>query len=133
MSKGIAGKLLDNPIQLALGIAVVIGVVYYVGRKVVTDVASTGASIVSGDNAITRGTPYQGAGILGTLGSAANTALGGVPQSVGERLGDWLFELTHKDYDPNEGLTTGARIVKQGAANTQALWGSIGGVELRAQ
>lgn len=133
MSKGIAAKLLDNPIQLALGIAVVVGVVYFVGRKVVTDVASTGADIVSGNNAVTRGTPYEGAGILGTLGSATNTALGGVPQSIGEKIGDWLFDLTHKDYDPNEGLTTGARIVKQGAANTDALWGSVGGVELRAQ
>lgn len=63
-----------------------------------------GAGIVTGDNALTRnatnaaGEPvkaYQGAGIVGTAGAAANAASGGTLASLGEWIGGTLYDLTH--------------------------------------
>ena len=51
--------------------------------------------MLTGDNSLTEGTPYAGAGVLGTVGAATNAVLGGVPQKIGEALGGWLFDLTH--------------------------------------
>lgn len=65
----------QNPLMLAAGIALLVGVVYYLARKTVKDVADAAGGILSGDNALTEGTPYQGAGVLGTLGAAANSVL----------------------------------------------------------
>lgn len=75
----------------------VVGLVYYAGRKVVTEAAG----LVTGNNAITQNqtnaggetvTAYQNAGILGTLGAVANSASGGILASAGESLGGWLFD-----------------------------------------
>lgn len=126
-------KLLDNPIQLAVGLAIVAGVVYFLGRKVITEAAAAAGGVVSGNNALTAGTPYAGAGLAGTLGAAANAASGGSLQSIGEALGSWVFDVFHTEYDPNSGLQTGAKTVTNGARKTDALWGPIGNVKLRAQ
>lgn len=67
------------------------------GRKAVGAAVETGAGIVTGDNAVTKGTPYEGAGILGTLGAVANEASGGVLQSWGEKLGAYTYEMLHPD------------------------------------
>lgn len=91
---------LKNPVQLALGAAVVLGVVYFLGRKTVTDVASAGAGLVTGNNAITRGTSYEGAGVLGTIGGATNRAVP-ILDDFGGWLGRTVYDWTHTDYDPN--------------------------------
>lgn len=41
------------------------------------------------------GTPYEGAGVLGTLGGTVNAASGGVLQSWSESLGGWLYDVMH--------------------------------------
>lgn len=48
-------------------------------------------------------------------------------------LGGWFYELTHEEYDPNSGLQTGPKTVRDGARKTDQLWGPIGGVQLRTQ
>lgn len=85
----------QNPLMLAAGVVLVIGVVYYLGRKTVKDVASAAGGVLSGDNALTEGTPYQGAGVLGTLGAAANEASGGFLESTGHRIGGWVYDVLH--------------------------------------
>jgi hypothetical protein len=77
----------QNPLMLAGGAALLVFVVYYLARKTITDVAKGAGGIVSGNNALTEGTDYEGAGVLGTLGAATNTVLGGVPSMIGEWLG----------------------------------------------
>lgn len=95
-------KALDNPLQLALGAALIIGVVYYLGRKTVKDVAAAAGGIVSGNNAITQNqtnaagekvTAYEGRGVVGTLGAAVNSVSGGTLASLGEKIGGGLFSL----------------------------------------
>ena len=75
-------------------------------RIVIWAVREDGRGLVSGDNAITNNqtnasgektTAYVGAGVLGTLGAAANTASGGVLASVGEWLGGKVYDLTHDE------------------------------------
>lgn len=90
-------RALDNPLQLALGIGIVLAVVYLLGRRVIGDVASAAGGIVSGDNVITRGTPYQGAGIAGTLGAATNAASGGILERTGSAIGGWLYDVFNDD------------------------------------
>lgn len=94
-------QLLKNPVQLAVALAIVAGAVYLIGRRAVSDVASAAGGLVSGDNALTQGTPYRGAGIPGTLGAATNTATGGLLGTFGSWLGGKLYEVTHPAYDPN--------------------------------
>lgn len=42
---------------------------------------------------VNKGTPYEGAGIPGTLGNLTNQALGGAPQAIGESIGGGLYSL----------------------------------------
>lgn len=81
----------------ALGVVAVIGVVvlYKFLKGELTAAATFAGSLVTGNNALTQGTPYQGAGVAGTLGAATNVASGGALQSVGEWLGGSIFDLTH--------------------------------------
>jgi hypothetical protein len=88
---------------VALGL-VAVTVVYFIGRSVLKGAADaavataqTAGGVVSGNNALTAGTPYQGAGIAGTLGAVANTASGGLFESIG----DWIADKVSPDYDPN--------------------------------
>ena len=62
-----------------------------------TRAAKIAGGIVTGNNALTQSqtdasgskvTAYEGAGILGTLGAAFNTASGGVLASAGEKVAD---------------------------------------------
>lgn len=103
-------KALDNPLQLALGVVLIIGVVYFLARKTVKDVAEVAGGIISGNNAITRNqtnasgekvTAYEGAGVLGTLGATVNTASGGTLASLGQKIGGSLFSIFgQKDTTP---------------------------------
>lgn len=127
----LAGKALDNPIQVAIGLGLVLGVVYFLSRKTITDVAAAAGGVVSGDNWLTQGTPYQNKGVVGTVASAANSASGGALQSIGEALGGWLFDVTHQDYDPSSGFQSAAKTVSDGGLATDQLWGRIGNVDLR--
>lgn len=65
--------------------------------------SQAGAGILSGDNSLTRGatnaagqpvTAYAGAGVIGTLGAAANAASGGYLATFGEWLGVKIYDLT---------------------------------------
>jgi hypothetical protein len=98
----------QDPIKLAIGAVLVIGAVYYLTRKTVSDVAEGAASVVSGNNAITQNqtnasgeatNAYEGKGIVGTVGAAFNSASGGTLASVGETVGGWIYDWTHLD-DP---------------------------------
>ena len=98
----------QNPLLLAGGVVLVVGALYYFARKAAGDVADavqtataktaeTIADVATGNNAVTRDTPYEGTGLPGTIGAATNDLLGGVPQRAGEYLGGWVYDLLHSD------------------------------------
>jgi hypothetical protein len=78
--------------MVAAAVAVGAAALYLIGRKTAAAAADTAAGIVTGENALTEGTPYEGAGILGTVGAGFNAASGGYLQAIGEQLGGWTFE-----------------------------------------
>lgn len=95
---------------VVLGLVALI-VVYYIGKKIVTAgaqaagaAASATGGALSGNNSLTQGTPYEGAGILGTLGAATNTILGGAPEKIGNWIGG---ALPGNNYDPNAPTPSG--------------------------
>lgn len=79
--------ILTNKQFLMLGGAVLVGGVFLASKA-----QKTVAGIVTGDNAITKGTVYEGHGILGTMGSVANEASGGFFEEVGGKIGETLFD-----------------------------------------
>jgi hypothetical protein len=89
----------------------VVAVAAFVAWRLVKAAPEAVKGVVTGDNALTqnatnaegeRTTAYEGAGIVGTAGAAANAASGGYLASWGESLGSWVYDMTHEDYDPNE-------------------------------
>jgi hypothetical protein len=78
--------------------------------------ASAAASAIANVNA---GTPYEGAGVVGTLGNAVNQTLGGAPQSIGEAIGGWLADI-FQPYDPNAPADPTAQANDSAAVTRQA-------------
>jgi len=78
--------LAKNALPIGLAVAAVLIVVAVIAKKAVGAAVDTAAGLATGNNALTRGTAYEGAGVLGTLGAATNAASGGVLARVGERI-----------------------------------------------
>jgi hypothetical protein len=87
---------IEPVLQWAIAAGVVALAVVYLGRRA----GAVAGGIVSGNNALTEGTTYAGAGVVGTLGAATNAASGGVLQSAGEAIGGWFYDLTHPRVNP---------------------------------
>lgn len=77
-----------------------------VGIYLLSKLTGVAGGVLSGDNALTqnatdsngnRVTAYQGAGVLGTAGAAANTVSGGYLATFGTWLGGKAYDLTHSD------------------------------------
>ena len=109
--KSYVDKALSNPLPLAGAAVLIIGVVYFLARKTVKDVAEAAGGIISGNNAITQNqtnaagekvTAYEGAGVVGTLGAVANSVSGGTLASLGEKIGSGLFSIFGSKYDPTK-------------------------------
>lgn len=80
-------KLANNPLQVAVGVALLLGVAYLLIRKGIIEVAGAAGGVLSGNNALTEGTAYQDKGVAGTLGAGADAILGGFPSWLGEAIG----------------------------------------------
>lgn len=86
-------------IELGAVLLAAAGAAYLIWRA-----SQAGAGILSGKNALTKGatnaagqrvTAYEGAGVLGTMGAAANAASGGYLATFGEWIGLKVYDLTH--------------------------------------
>lgn len=84
----------DDTVLIVAGTVAVI-VLFYFAKKQAAAVVDTAGGILSGNNALTAGTAYDGWGFLGTLGAGTNAVLGGAPNAIGEWLGGKAFDLTH--------------------------------------
>lgn len=87
----------QNPLVLAGAAVLVIGAVYYLARKTISDTVDAAGGILSGDNALTKGTPYEGAGVAGTLGAGANAVTGGLLEKAGSFIGGKLYDWFGSD------------------------------------
>jgi len=97
---------------VVLGLVALV-IVYYVGKKVLGAAgqaagaaASAAGGVLSGNNSLTQGTPYQGAGVAGTLGAATNTVSGGALADFGNWISGQIADVT-MPYDPNSTQPTG--------------------------
>jgi len=104
--KALAGKAIENVLPLAIGTILVLGVAYFILRKAIGAAADTTGGILSGNNALTDGTVYEGAGIAGTLGAATNVVTGGALEKAGDAVGGFFFDIFGDDYDPNAPIYT---------------------------
>lgn len=82
-AKAIDNLSKQNPLLLAGAAALLIYVVYSLARKTVTDTVRGAGGLLSGTNAITKDTAYEGKGVLGTLGGAVDSITGGFTSTVG--------------------------------------------------
>lgn len=99
-----AFKMGNDATLLALGIVAVV-VVYYIGKQVLTGAANVAGGVVSGNNALTQGTDYQGTGVLGTLGAATNSASGGFFDWLGNKIGGGAYDLFNGSSTPAAATT----------------------------
>jgi hypothetical protein len=80
-----------GPIGVAIAVAGVIAALYFLGsaaKKAVTDAAAAVGNV-------NKGTPYEGAGIVGTLGHATDAVTGNALSDFGSWLGGKAYDLTH--------------------------------------
>lgn len=81
-----------------VGALAIVGALVYLAAK-------NAGGLITGDNALTKnakdaqGRPvdYSGAGVVGTVGAAANAASGGWLASAGEWIGSKLADLAHPE------------------------------------
>lgn len=81
------------PIQLALAAVLVIGFVYFLLRKSISDTADAIGNV-------NKGTPFEGFGPVGTVGNITNRISGGTLAAAGERIARYFFPVS----DPTESL-----------------------------
>ena len=93
---------LDASTVTILAVAGVVGFLLWSKLPSAGEVAGGAADLVggvlSGKNVVTesaRTDAYSGAGVVGTLGAAVDNVSGGIFSRAGERLGGWVFDLTH--------------------------------------
>jgi hypothetical protein len=84
------------------GYAVLLGVgaVVFVGLFLFLKSQAKAAAAALAD--VNQGTPYEGTGVVGTLGNAANQVSGGWLADQGTQLGGWLYEFLN----PSAAATT---------------------------
>ena len=129
-------KFLESPAGLAVAV-VGGGLVLYLAYKAISKTASAAAGaaagLVSGNNAITANqttwsgqstNAYEGKGVAGTLGAAANSASGGALASIGNWVGGALYNLFGSNPNPNGGTNnasgTGSNVAGTGNGSTGA-------------
>ena len=71
----------SRDVYIVAGIAVVgVGTLaYFFGGKLLTALKN-----------VNKGTPYEGAGVVGTVGNVTNQVLGGLPKQLGETIASWV-------------------------------------------
>lgn len=113
--------------QKPLGVALAVGagalLVYWFGRRAFDAVAD-----------INKGTPYEGAGVIGTLGNVTNAASGGALAEWGSAVGIGAYEYLNSERDalalastPQEREAVKKAIAAQRAQTAAVLSGTMAG------
>lgn len=85
-------KIPPNAIVIGVGALALVGVLIFFRKQA--------AAAVQAVADVNKGTAYEGTGVVGTLGNAANQASGGLFESIGSWLGNTVYDVTH----PNDGV-----------------------------
>lgn len=132
------------PVSVYIGLAA-LGALYVIGRRKgasggIGDAIGTGIGAVVGNIATgaVKGASTGAGKAVGAVLQAPAAIVDGVGAQLSGNddfsLGSWFYDLTHKDYDPNQPVKfyQSQQTLRTGAAETNALWGPIGDVKLRA-
>src|SRR5689334_7890370 len=92
----LTGSAQGDLVLLAGAAVAVIALVWFVKRQAAA-VAAAAGGLVTGNNAVTQGTPYAGTGVLATPAAIANDASGGVLAEFGGWLGRSIYDWTHPE------------------------------------
>lgn len=114
----ISGNAKDYAVLLGAAALVAAGLFLFAKgqlKQAAGAVTGTVGGTLSGNNAITKGTAYEGKGIAGTLGGAVDKVTGGLTSAVGGWLGSWWYDVVNPPYDPNSPNTP---VVRKHAAAT---------------
>lgn len=95
--KALESLATNKNVQGVIALAGLVGIAYWVYTKAKAEAAAAASAVAN----VNKGTAYEGSGVVGTLGNAANQASGGVLQSIGESIGGKLFDWFGDTYDPN--------------------------------
>ena len=98
-------KVISSPGFMILAGGVVVWLLWDKLTGTVKAAGETVGGAISGNNAITAGTVYQGGGVAGTLGAATNAASGGLFEKWGTWIGGTVYDLTHPDTTSRTQLT----------------------------
>jgi hypothetical protein len=97
-----ATLLSDKQLYVVGGVAIVgAGLLLWGATRLVSKATDTAGGVLSGNNELTAGTAYEGKGVVGTLGAAANTITGGFLGSLGSDISLAVSDLFGPSYDPN--------------------------------
>lgn len=111
---------INEPVGIAI-LAVTGIVLYFVIKRQLTAAATAVANV-------NAGTPYAGAGVVGTLGNVTNQLSGGFLSDAGDQLGSWLSEtFGGTSYDPNANGTTRKQVTDGSYQNDFGSLGQDGG------
>jgi hypothetical protein len=104
-------KAVGGPIGVAIAVIGVAGVLIYFGKQAKEAVAA-GVKAV-GD--VNKGTSYEGAGVVGTLGNVTNQVSGGFFERLGSSIGGALADakdaLTRRTETPSKPTTFTPRTI----------------------
>jgi hypothetical protein len=91
--KALEALATNKKIQGVIALAALVGIAAWVYSKAKTEIKAAANAV----NNVNAGTPYEGAGVVGTLGNGANQLSGGGLQNLGEWIGGTLADWFQPD------------------------------------
>jgi hypothetical protein len=86
-----------SPLPGAQSDAVLLGVAAVVFVGLVLFLKKQAGDALKAAADVNKGTAYEGAGVVGTLGNVTNQVSGGLLGNIGSWLGGAIFDATHSD------------------------------------
>jgi len=78
-----------GPIGVAIAVLGIAGVLIYFSKQAKDAVIATGKAVAD----VNKGTSYEGAGVVGTLGNVSNELSGGFFERIGSAIGGKLADI----------------------------------------
>lgn len=105
-----ANQILNSKTAQTAGMVLVGGfVAYFLFTKLGGAIGEGAKKAAAAVGNINAGTPYEGYGVVGTAGNAADKLTGGALSRFGSWLGEAAFNVFNKEYDPNNPNTPAQR------------------------
>ena len=82
-------KAVGGPIGVAFAVIGIAGAILLLGKQAKQAVVDTANAVKE----VNKGTAYEGAGVVGTLGNVTNQASGGFFERIGSKIGGALADI----------------------------------------